>query len=66
MRALGGIDLATAAVHQPLVQPQSRSARQRDLHECASYFANGLAGRAQEEKWDDHRVIEQFYELEVV
>ena len=42
-----------------------------DLHgneistNAASYFANGLKGRAQEEKWDDHVVTEQFYELDV-
>ena len=42
-----------------------------DLHgnevstNAASYFANGLKGRAQEEKWDDHLVTEAFYELEV-
>ena len=32
---------------------------------AASYFANGLKGRAQEEKWDDHLVIDKFYELDV-
>ena len=35
-----------------------------DLHgneistNAAAYFANGLKGRAEEEKWDDHRVVE--------
>ncbi len=43
-----------------------------DLHgneistNAATYFANGLKGRAQEEKWDDHVVTEKFYELDVV
>jgi benzoyl-CoA 2,3-dioxygenase component B len=42
-----------------------------DLHgnevstNAASYFGNGLKGRAQEEKWDDHRVTDALYELEV-
>jgi benzoyl-CoA 2,3-dioxygenase component B len=43
-----------------------------DLHgneistNAASYFANGLKGRAQEDKWDDHLATEKFYELDVV
>ena len=47
------------------------SACSLDLHgneistNAASYFANGLKGRAQEEKWDDHLVTEPFYELDV-
>jgi benzoyl-CoA 2,3-dioxygenase component B len=42
-----------------------------DLHgneistNAASYFANGLKGRAQEEKWEDHVVTEKAYDLEV-
>ena len=42
-----------------------------DLHgneistNAASYFGNGLKGRAQEEKWDDHNATEIVYELEV-
>ena len=28
-------------------------------------FGNGLKGRAQEEKWDDHHVTEAFYKLDV-
>ena len=50
----------------------SGSACRLDLHgneistNAASYFANGLKGRAQEEKWDDHqRRSSGFYELDV-
>ena len=32
---------------------------------AASYFANGLKGRAQEEKWDDHAVTDRLYDLDV-
>ena len=32
---------------------------------AASYFANGLKGRAFEDKWDDHKVTEAVYDLEV-
>ena len=31
---------------------------------AASYFANGLKGRAQEEKWDDHRRHRAVYKME--
>jgi benzoyl-CoA 2,3-dioxygenase component B len=67
VRKLGGIDLPTIQKH--LNQWFSLSL---DLHgneistNAASYFANGLKGRAQEEKWDDHMVTDRFYELEVV
>jgi benzoyl-CoA 2,3-dioxygenase component B len=43
-----------------------------DLHgneistNAASYFANGLKGRAEEAKWDEHRVVETTYELETL
>jgi benzoyl-CoA 2,3-dioxygenase component B len=43
-----------------------------DLHgsevstNAATYFANGLKGRAEEEKWDEHRVFDTPYELETV
>ena len=43
-----------------------------DLHgneistNAAAYFANGLKGRAEEAKWDDHRVVETTYDLETV
>src|ERR671934_29220 len=42
-----------------------------DLHgneistNAASYFSNGLKGRAQEEKWNDHQVKKSMYELDV-
>ena len=53
-------------VHQPLVQPVSLDLHGNEIStNAASYFANGLKGRAQEEKWDDHLVTETFYELDV-
>ncbi|HEX7780486.1 MAG TPA: hypothetical protein VF424_14660, partial [Vicinamibacterales bacterium] len=33
---------------------------------AAAYFANGLKGRAEEAKWDDHKVVESQYKLETV
>ena len=32
---------------------------------AASYFANGLKGRAREETYEDHRITDAVYELEV-
>ena len=43
-----------------------------DLHgneistNAASYFANGLKGRAEEGKWTEHRVVETTYNLEMM
>ena len=45
--------------------------RSLDLHgsevssNAASYFANGLKGRAREETYEDHRITDAVYELEV-
>jgi benzoyl-CoA 2,3-dioxygenase component B len=67
VRKLGGIDIPTIQKFINLWFSLSL-----DLHgsevstNAASYFANGLKGRAQEEKWDDHEVTERFYELELV
>src|SRR5262249_24776651 len=66
VRKLGGIGLP--AVHGFISLWFSLSL---DLHgneistNAASYFGNGLKGRAQEEKWDDHHVTDRYYELEV-
>ena len=43
-----------------------------DLHgneistNAAAYFANGLKGRAEEAKWEDHQVTESTYQVEVI
>ena len=66
VRALGGIDLATVQRFINLWFSLSLDLHGNEIStNAASYFANGLKGRAQEEKWDDHRAIEQLYELEV-
>ena len=67
VRKLGGIDL-------PMIQKFINLwfSLSLDLHgneistNAAAYFANGLKGRAEEEKWDEHRVIEELYRLETV
>jgi benzoyl-CoA 2,3-dioxygenase component B len=67
VRKLGGIDLPTIQKHINLWVSLSL-----DLHggevstNAASYFANGLKGRAQEDRYDDHSVAESYYQLEVV
>src|SRR4029077_9414997 len=66
VRKIGGIDIPTIQKH--LNQWFSLSL---DLHgnevstNAAAYFGNGLKGRAQEEKWDDHQAIDAIYELEL-
>jgi benzoyl-CoA 2,3-dioxygenase component B len=65
VRKLGGIDLATIQKH--LNQWFSLSL---DLHgsevssNAASYFANGLKGRAKEETFRDHLVTNAVYNME--
>ena len=67
VRKLGGIDL-------PMIQRFINLwfSLSLDLHgneistNAAAYFANGLKGRAEEDKWDEHRVIEELYRLETV
>jgi benzoyl-CoA 2,3-dioxygenase component B len=68
VRKLGGIDL-------PLVQKVVNFwfSRSLDLHggevssNAASYFANGLKGRAEEEKYpDDHVLLGATYEIEML
>ena len=66
MRKVGGIDLPTIQKFINLWFSLSLDLHGNEVStNAASYFANGLKGRAQEEKWDDHLVTEQFYELEV-
>src|SRR5690242_3257562 len=65
VRKLGGIDLPTIQKH--LNQWFSLSL---DLHggevssNAASYFANGLKGRAKEDTFDDHLVKNAYYTME--
>ena len=65
VRKLGGIDLPTIQKHVNLWFSLSL-----DLHgsevstNAASYFANGLKGRAQEEKWDDHLALTGTYSVD--
>jgi benzoyl-CoA 2,3-dioxygenase component B len=67
VRKAGGIDL-------PLIQKFVNFwfSQSLDLHgsevssNAAAYFSNGLKGRAEEDKWDEHRVIEELYKLETV
>jgi benzoyl-CoA 2,3-dioxygenase component B len=67
VRKVGGIDLAMIQRHINLWFSLSL-----DLHgsevstNAATYFANGLKGRAQEDKWSEHRVIDTAYELETM
>ena len=66
VRKLGGIDLPTIQRFINLWFSLSLDLHGNEIStNAASYFANGLKGRAQEEKWDDHLVTEQFYHLDV-
>ena len=57
MRKLGGIDLPTIQKFINLWFSLSLDLHGNEIStNAASYFANGLKGRAQEEKWDDHLV----------
>jgi benzoyl-CoA 2,3-dioxygenase component B len=66
VRQLGGIDLPTIQKHINLWVSLSL-----DLHggevstNAAAYFGNGLKGRAQEARYDDHLVKEVVYEMPV-
>ncbi len=63
---MGGIDLETIQKFINLWFSLSLDLHGNEIStNAASYFANGLKGRAQEEKWDDHVVTEKFYDLDV-
>jgi benzoyl-CoA 2,3-epoxidase subunit B len=67
VRKLGGIDLPTIQKFINLWFSLSLDLHGNEIStNAASYFANGLKGRAQEEKWADHLVTDAFYELDVV
>jgi benzoyl-CoA 2,3-dioxygenase component B len=66
VRRLGGIDIPTIQKFINLWFSLSLDLHGNEIStNAASYFANGLKGRAQEEKWDDHVVKERAYELDV-
>jgi benzoyl-CoA 2,3-dioxygenase component B len=66
VRKLGGIDLPTIQKFINLWFSLSLDLHGNEIStNAATYFGNGLKGRAQEEKWSDHHVTEAFYELDV-
>src|ERR671916_898479 len=66
VRRMGGIDIPTIQKFINLWFSLSLDLHGNEIStNAASYFGNGLKGRAQEEKWDYHLVTEKFYELEV-
>ncbi len=67
VRALGGIDLPTIQKYINLWFSLSLDLHGNEIStNAASYFANGLKGRAEEEKWTEHRVVDAIYKLETV
>ncbi len=61
VRRLGGIDIPTVQKFINLWFSLSLDLHGNEIStNAASYFANGLKGRAQEEKWDDHLVTERY------
>jgi benzoyl-CoA 2,3-dioxygenase component B len=68
VRQIGGIDLPTIQKHINLWFSRSLDLHGNEIsNNAAAYFANGLKGRAQEAKWDDHVVsADRHYELEVL
>jgi benzoyl-CoA 2,3-dioxygenase component B len=67
VRKLGGIDLPTIQKHINLWFSLSLDLHGNEVStNAASYFANGLKGRAEEGKWTEHRVLETTYDLDMV
>ncbi|MCA1559345.1 MAG: benzoyl-CoA 2,3-epoxidase subunit BoxB [Acidobacteria bacterium] len=66
VRKLGAIDIPTIQKFINLWFSLSLDLHGNEIStNAASYFANGLKGRAQEEKWDDHLAAEKMYELDM-
>jgi benzoyl-CoA 2,3-dioxygenase component B len=66
VRKLGGIDIPTVQKFINLWFSLSLDLHGNEIStNAASYFGNGLKGRAQEEKWTDHHASEAYYELDV-
>jgi benzoyl-CoA 2,3-dioxygenase component B len=68
VRKLGGIDIPTIQKHINLWFSRSLDLHGNEIsNNAATYFANGLKGRAQEAKWDDHLVPEdRHYHLQLL
>src|SRR4051794_9815867 len=67
VRKAGGIDLETLQKFINLWFSLSLDLHGNEVStNAASYFANGLKGRAYEDKWDDHKVTEAMYDLEML
>jgi benzoyl-CoA 2,3-dioxygenase component B len=67
IRKLGGIDLETLQRHINLWFSLSLDLHGNEIStNAAAYFANGLKGRAEEVKWEDHRVTDSIYEVETI
>jgi benzoyl-CoA 2,3-dioxygenase component B len=68
VRSLGGIDLPTIQKHINLWFSRSLDLHGNEIsNNAAAYFANGLKGRAQEAKWEEHVVAaDRHYDLEVL
>jgi benzoyl-CoA 2,3-dioxygenase component B len=66
VRKVGGIDIPTIQKFINLWFSLSLDLHGNEVStNAASYFGNGLKGRAQEEKFADHHVGESYYELDV-
>ena len=66
VRALGGIDLATLQKYLNLWYTLSLDLFGSEIStNAATFFANGLKGRAREEKFEDHVAIEGVYGMEI-
>ncbi len=66
VRKVGGIDIPTIQKFINLWFSLSLDLHGNEVStNAASYFGNGLKGRAQEEKFSDHHVGESYYELNV-
>jgi benzoyl-CoA 2,3-dioxygenase component B len=67
VRQLGGIDLPTLQKHINLWFSLSLDLHGNEIStNAAAYFANGLKGRAEEAKWEDHKVTEATYTLDTI
>src|SRR5499427_1603333 len=66
VRKVGGIDLPTIQKFINLWFSLSLDLHGNEVStNAASYFANGLKGRAYEDKWHDHAATEAMYELDM-
>jgi benzoyl-CoA 2,3-dioxygenase component B len=67
VRRLGGIDLPTIQKYINLWFSLSLDLHGNEIStNAAAYFSNGLKGRAEEEKWEEHRASDRAYALDVV